>query len=71
MMEGHIAIGLKLKKNPVGYPPFHECLMAVTYVTGTLGTSHGSIITLYFYDMDIGPAGSTYLKYRKRHACAF
>jgi len=22
MTEGHLAIGLKLKKNPMGYPPF-------------------------------------------------
>ena len=34
---------------------------------------HGVVSEGYHYnkicDVDIGPAGSTYLKYRRRHAC--
>jgi len=34
MTEGHLAIGLKLKKNPMAWVthPSHECLMTLTYV---------------------------------------
>ena len=45
-------------------------LEAPQYSYGTTNTN-ASVMSTVLFEVDIGPAGSTYLKYRKRHACAF